>query len=327
MTNTQPVVCDQLNEVEQPVIRDLSGMSVEKLWSFLENSGFIYPQKRQTIDFESAKKTLSKLMNTNNVFKGLVVTRGSSIYAHLSAVRVYDKVWMVQHMASRPYKREKVSHALMLNLALLEYFEQSSNIEWIRATYRHENKRVSRLYEALAASVSRPELSIVQYFNCMRLSGPTFEVPTSTCLEVRHSSSETLPLLGKDTKEYFNCISDDYKKIGLERRQEFFLVYRSGTLVGYSVLEVSSHGLNLSELTNAFCVFMVQEDPEALSLLIQVSANYYKSLGRRHVIALVEDVVVPHFKALGFEHFKRYTFWTWHQSLCRQFHDYIKGWK
>lgn len=320
MINVQPEAGDQL-EIEQPVVADMSGMSAEKIWSFLEDSGFIYPQKRQMVDQDSAKATLAKLMHKNNVFKGLVVTRGSSIYAHLSAVRVYDKVWMVQHMASRPYRKEKVSHALMLNLAMLEYFEQSSDIEWIRATYRHENKRVSRLYEALAAQVSRPGLSITQYYNCMRLSDHTFEVPVSAYLEVK-----ALPNDGLSGFECFRGLPRDYEEAGLERRQEFLGVYHLGILVGYSVLEVSSPGLNLSELTNAFRVFMFIEDPEALPYLIQVSTNYYKSLGRHHVIALVEDDLAPSFEALGFERFKRYTFWTWHQSLCRQFYDFIRNW-
>jgi hypothetical protein len=326
MTNVQPEAGDQL-EVEPPVVTDMSGMSVERVWSFLEDSGFIYPQKRQMIDPDSAKATLAKLMHKNNVFKGLVVTRGSSIYAHLSAVRVYDKVWMVQHMASRPYKKEKVSHALMLNLAMLEYFEQSSDIEWIRATYRHENKRVSRLYEAMAAQVSRPGLSLTQYLNCMRLSDHTFEVPVSNYLEVRVLPNDGLSVLGGNRFECFKGLSVDYENVGLERRQEFLGVYHLGMLVGYSVLEISSPGLNLSELTNAFRVFMFEDDPGALSYLIQVSTNYYKSLGRQQVIALVEDDLAPSLEALGFERFKRYTFWTWHQSLCRQFHDFISNWQ
>jgi hypothetical protein len=324
MINVQPEV-DQL-EVEPPVVTDLNGVSVEDVWSFLEDSGFIYPQKRQMIDTDSARATLAKLMHKNNVFKGLVVTRGSSIYAHLSAVRVYDKVWMVQHMASRPYRKEKVSHALMLNLAMLEYFEASPDVEWVRATYRHENKRVSRLYEALAAQVSRPGLSITQYLNCMRISGPTFEVRAPDHLEMKVLSNDGLPILGGNWFECFKNLSGDYKEIGLERRQEFLGVYRFGKLVGYSVLEVSSPGLNLSELTNAFRVFMFVKDPGALSYLIQVSTNYYKSLGQQQVIALVEDDLATSLEALGFERFKRYTFWTWHQSLCRQFHDFIRNW-
>ena len=319
MTITQPVMCD---EVEPPVITNVSKVSVDRVWHFLEESGFIYPQKRQTINFDAAKSTLEKLRTENEVFKGLVVTRGSTIYAHLSAVKVYDNVWMVQHMASRPYKREKVSHALMLNLALLEYFEQNSDIKWIRATYRHENKRVSRLYESMAAQVANPELSITKYLNCMRLANLPPEVSNPEC-QVRWEP-DGIPTLDGDTCS--NELSRAYAKIGLERRQGHLGVYRSDRLVGYSVLDISPPGLNLSELTNAFRVSMLGTDVAALSMLIQGSANYYRSLGHQHVTALVEDDLVPNLEALGFDQFKRYTFWTWHQSLCRQFHDYISKW-
>jgi hypothetical protein len=241
-----------MEETETPVIKDVENFSVESIWEFLERSGFIYPEKRKIIDFDAAKETLSKLIsNKSSMFKGLVVTRGSSIYAHISAVRIYDKVWMVQHMASLPYKKEKVSHAQILNLSLLEYFEQSSDVEWIRATYRHENKRVSRLYESLANQVSCKELSIIQFMNCMR-SDKVYDLVMNG-LEVRPLPNT---FSGDQKRECFDHISPEYEKIGLERRQRFLGVYRAGELVGYSVIETSSFGLNLSELTSAFRVFM-----------------------------------------------------------------------
>jgi hypothetical protein len=323
-TTTSPLSSE---EDEASVVADIVGMPVESIWDFLEVSGFLYPEKRQLIDFDAAKSTIGKLTQCDsNVFKGLVVLRGSSIYAHISSVRIYDKVWMVQHLASRPYKKEKTSHALMLNLALLEYFERSSDVEWIQATYRHENKRVSRLYESLASQVTNPELSVTQFLTCMRISGTTLEVQTPRHLEVgRLTTSEVLGL--NRGRERFNGLSEEYAKLGLERRQEFIGVFHAGRLVGYSVLEISSPGLNLSELTNAFRVSMLENDPKALSFLIRMSVDHYRHIGQRQVVALVEDQLVQSFKSLGFDAFKRYTFWTWHQSLCRQFHDYISRWQ
>jgi hypothetical protein len=312
---------------EVALVTDVEGLPVECIWNFLETSGFIYPEKRQMIDFDAAKATLGKLIRCwNNVFKGLVVLRGDSIHAHISAIRIYDRVWMVQHMASRPYKRDKTSHALMLNLALLEHFEQSSNVDWVRATYRHENKRVSRLYESLAAQVTDPQLSITQYLNCMRLSGPVAEAPNPSNLEVEPLPDSDLPRCGLDM-ECFQGLSDDYERIGLERRQRSLGVFRAGIMVGYSCLETSSTGLNLSELTNAFRVSMLTKDPEVLAFLVRKSVDFYRVKGPCPVVALVDDSVVPNFESLGFDHFKRYTFWTWHQSLCRKFYDYIKGWQ
>lgn len=306
-------------EDEVSVVADIAGMSVENIWDFLESSGFLYPEKRQLIDFDAAKSTLEKLTRCkNNVFKALVVLRGSSIYGHISTVQIYDRVWMVQHLASRPYKKEKTSHALMLNLALLEYFEHSSDVEWIQATYRHENKRVSRLYESLAAQVQHPELSITQFLNCMRLSGSISETPTRY-LEVGK--------LDNSSRVCSSVLSNEYERIGLQRSQESLGVFHAGRLVGYSTLDLSSSGLNLSELTNAFRVSMLEDDPEALSLLIRMSVSHYREVGQKHVVALVEDPMVQSFESLGFNPFKRYTFWTWHHSLCRQFHDYISKWQ
>jgi hypothetical protein len=125
---------------------------------------------------------------------------------------------------------------------------------------------------------------------------------------------------------HLTSITERYRKIGLERRREILVVSHTERLAGFALLEVSSPGLNLSEVTSAFRVFVLDGCAGVVAeALIRAARRRYLNLGRSHVVALVDDSMVPAFEALGFEHFKRYALWTWHRSLYRQFHDYLLG--
>jgi hypothetical protein len=279
----------------------------------------------------------------NDVFKGTLFVRGSTIHAHISAILVYERTWMLQHLAARSSSKQPISFARLINLALLEYLEQKSDIEWIRVTYRPENKAPARLFRGLAARVSRPELSRVRLMNCMRSSVVDAEPHCPPGVAVRPPAGEDIAfiesymLTHRDTfalqqedlshnELHLESIAQRYRRIGLERRREILVLTHDDRIAGFALLEISSLGLNLSEITNTFRVFLLpKENTTLVAPLIRAARARYLALGRSHVIALVDDATRDAFEALGFEQFKRYALWTWHRSLYRQFHDYLLG--
>lgn len=341
---TQDRLADAIVHAGQPDIKDVRSASLEEVWTFLERSGFIYPEKRRGLQVDAVKDTMACLMSRpNDVFKGTLFVRGSTIHAHISAIRIYERTWMLQHLAARASGKQPISFARLINLALLEYLEQKSDIEWIRVTYRPENRAPSRLFRALAARVSRPELSRVRTMNCMRWSSCSDVGPLTQGISVAPATAEDIAsieaymLTHRNTfaaqqedlqhnELHLEGIAERYRRIGLERRREILVVTQDGAFAGFALLEISSPGLNLSELTNAFRVFLLEETDEAVArALVHAARMRYMALGRSHAIAMVDDALVPVFAALGFEQFKRYALWTWHCSLYRQFHDYLLG--
>lgn|GEM_PF-1640591 len=337
-------LADAIVHAGQPDIKDVRSASPSEVWNFLELSGFVYPRKREALDIEAVKATMTQLTAApNDVFKGTLFVRGSSIQAHISAIRVYERTWMLQHLAARSSGKQRISFARLINLALLEYLEQKSDIEWIRVTYRPENRAPARLFRALAARASRPELSRVRSMNCMRWSVCDTDTPRLPGIVVHApaardiASIESYLLTHRNTfapqqedlqhdELHLETISERYRRLGLERRREILVVTKDDTFAGFALLEISSPGLNLSELTNAFRVFLLDGADHAVAKsLIHAARARYRSLGRSHAIALVDDPQVPVFVSLGFDHFKRYALWTWHRTLYRQFHDYLMG--
>jgi hypothetical protein len=344
-TLAQDRLADAIVHAGQPDVKDVRSAPLDSIWAFLETSGFIYPEKRKGLEIDAVKQTMARLTDEpNDVFKGTLFVRGSTIHAHVSAIRIYERTWMLQHLAARSSGKQRISFARLINLALLEYLEQKSDIEWIRVTYRPENRAPARLFKALAARVSRPELSRVRIMNCMRWSIQcTRTPPDSSAITVRPPTPEDITFIESYMLTHRNTfapqqedlqhnelhlegISERYRRIGLERRREILVVAQDGNFAGFALLEISSPGLNLSEITNAFRVFLVEGTDEAVAkALIHAARMRYLALGRAHAIALVDDTLVGTFDCLGFEQFKRYALWTWHRSLYRQFHDYLLG--
>jgi hypothetical protein len=340
----QDRLADAIVHAGQPDIQDVRSTPSEEVWGFLERSGFIYPEKRRGLDIDAVRSTMTRLTEgPNDVFKGTLFVRGETIHAHISAVRLYERTWMLQHLAARSSIKQPISFARLINLALLEYLEQKSDIEWIRVTYRPENKAPARLFRGLAARVSRPELSRVRIMNCMRSSLRDTDIPCAPGVVVRPPGGnditfiESYMLTHRDTfatqqedlshnELHLEGIAARYRRIGLERRREILVLTHQDRIAGFALLEISSLGLNLSEITNTFRVFLLPDAaPELAAPLIRAARARYLALGRSHVIALVDDGLVRAFESLGFEHFKRYALWTWHRSLYRQFHDYLLG--
>lgn len=343
-TLAQDRLADAIVHAGQPDIRDVRSAPLHELWAFLESSGFIYPEKRRALEMDAVRSTMARLTaQPNDVFKGTLFVRGTAIHAHVSAIRLYERTWMLQHLAARSFGKQRISFARLINLALLEYLEQKSDIEWIRVTYRPENRAPARLFGALASRVSCPELSRVCIMNCMRSSNPGSDgqLPTEVVVGAPSPDDiafiESYMLTHRDifapqqedlsgSELHFHSISERYRKIGLERRREILVVSHHGRFAGFALLEISSPGLNLSEVTNAFRIFLLDGcEHDVAEALIRAARRRYLNLGRPHVVALVDDSVVSTFESLGFEHFKRYALWTWHRSLYRQFHDYLLG--
>ncbi len=341
----QDRLADAIAHTGQPDLRDARGTPFSEIWEFFERSGFVYPDKREGLDLPGTMRTFERLLSgTNEVYKGTIFVRLGTIHAHVSAIKLYRRTWMLQHLAAQPLGKRPQSVARIMNLALLDYLEQKPEIEWIRVSYRPENRAPARLFTALSRHSPDPALSRTTTWTCMRASA---RMTTS----VRSSGQSTLTVGPADdddlqfVENYFlargdmsllqqedlfaddvelSKVSEEYQRVGLLRRREILVARDGPRLAGFALLEHSSPGLNLSELTSAFRVFSASFsalDPRP-SLLAAVR-HRYAELGRDSAIALVEERDAPVFLEAGFEPFRRYAFWTWHRSLYRHFYDHM----
>lgn len=120
-------------------------------------------------------------------------------------------------------------------------------------------------------------------------------------------------------------VEEAYAAIGLMRRREVLIAEQSGRPVAFALIEVSSIGLNFSELTNTFRVFALDDDDddEGRRALIEHARSRYAALGRNVALALAEPRDRELFESCGFRTTKQYACWSCHRATYRACYDYL----
>jgi hypothetical protein len=309
----------------------MTGVEPPAIWQLLERSGFLYAEKKAAVDQLAAQQTLARLAaDESDVFKGAVVIRDGSPHGHIAAIRAYSKTWIVHHLSALPGGRQDSSLARILVLSILEYLEQRPDAEWIRAFYRPENRWPARVFGSVARLMSDSRLSTYQVLRYLRPDGQSAAPVAAPGLRVRPAEPGDLEAaeamfvgranhIGLSAEDLcaselrLDTVAQCYRPLGLERRREVLLAERAGRPVGFALLEISSPGLNLSELTSAFRVFVPGGESQVRQALIAAACARYGQLGRRPA-ALAEVDELPDFAAQGLGASKRYVSWTWHRS-------------
>jgi hypothetical protein len=119
-------------------------------------------------------------------------------------------------------------------------------------------------------------------------------------------------------------IDDVYHDIGLRRRREALVARRDGRLLGFALLEHTSGGLNLSELTSAFRLHALVPEAPVVTALAARARQRYGELGRSLAVGLVQSLDAPAWKAAGFTSVKEYTCLTAHRSLWRRYVEFVQ---
>ena len=107
------------------------------------------------------------------------------------------------------------------------------------------------------------------------------------------------------------------------REGRLLVAERDGRVVGFALLEVSSLGLNFSELTNAFTVHLLEEDEDAHRALVVAAQRRYAEIGRSHCVALAEGEHLLAFEEAGFARVKDYACWTFHRDHMSDLEEYF----
>ncbi|MDH3625457.1 MAG: PilZ domain-containing protein [Myxococcales bacterium] len=326
-----------------PEVSTDEGATCEQIWRFLEESGFLYPAKLAHLDVVAAKKTMNRLIGTpNEVAKAWLVRQDRQIVAHLSSVRLFSSTWGLQHLAATSHKAGG-SWASMLNLALAEYCEQHPKIEWLRVAYRPNNQWPHHVFGRFAHRVNDPNVSDFRILAYMTsLTGVGIRKPNKHRYEIRKfklpdlgaleaclvAEGRSILLSSADvSRERIDMreVTDSFDGLGLTRRREILVAERAGKPAGFALLEISSPGLNLSELTNAATIYCLEHDGELIRALGDAARQRYGQLGYTNCILLTDEQSSEHLAGIGFVKTKEYCHWIWHFTLLRAFYRYVSA--
>jgi DNA-binding NarL/FixJ family response regulator len=334
-------IADAIVHSNQPELRDGTGTPFHVLWNFLQETRFLYPEKLAAIRVDQVESTLKKLLEQpNDVLKTSLVVKDGRIEGHASGLHAYRNTWMLQHLAALASGKSMMTRGRMLNLAVIEYLEQLPGIEWVKIWFRPTNRWPARVFGGFARKLADPDLSHLKtYVYMVSPSTAGAEADGSTtvrpgvsadfgAVEAHFVAAREAVLLRSDDLTSEHLLLDEvakvYANVDLVRRRELLIAERGGRFVGFALLEVSSRGLNFSELTNVFRVYARDVgDRDAKAALVARARARYAELGCETTIGLADQDDVNTFLDQGFRQAKQYSAWTWHRSQYQAFCEHV----
>jgi hypothetical protein len=286
-------------------------------------------------------QTMRALLATNGRLLSTVVVRNeTALEAHISMLRGYEHTCLVQHLAALPISVRDLDASARVSLALTYYGQLRQDIRWVKLFYRPNNAWPSRVFGGFARHLTDPRTSDLRVFHYLvaTTDGPSPTFRDGICVRDADehdlpriedwftSRSRTVEVIANDLKPadvLLGSVSRLYGSAGLYRRRQPMVVERDGRVTGFALLEMSSLGLNLSELTNAFTVHLFEADAQSHLALTASARQRYAELGRLQCIALAEGTDLSLFEAAGFVKVKDYACWTFHRDHMMGLEEYF----
>lgn len=327
-------------KASSPSVAPGERFSAAAIWQLLERAGFLYPEKLLALNGErpAIHRTMERLLTAKHISRTLVYEGLEELEGHVSAVLTYSRTWMVQHLAvlRRP---GALFAALSLNLAMADVFSTLPT-RWVRLIFRPNNSWPARVYGRFARAVAATGASDIRTWTY--LTGPAVdaaigespvEVHPATLAEWSMLEARVRTVTGPiifDADDLsadlalLEPVSAAYESAGLTRRREIVLATRNGSTVGFGLLEFSSPGVNLSELTGAFRVHAFDGSVETELALIAHAQRRYRAAGRPACYALHHSPHLDAYEQRGFQRKRDYSSWTFGVSLIPAFRQHIR---
>jgi hypothetical protein len=313
----------------------------DTLWEFFLRTNFMYPDKHKRLaPMLSQIRRTFELANArpNRLFKSVVFARHRDIVGYVSGLRAYRNTWMSQHLAAAAGGRG----GRLLNFGLAEYFGQNVDLEYFKIFYRPENRWPARVFGGFASNVSDQQISDLRVLGYFTLPTEPAAIPEAPEIEIIEPSANDLALIERHfvsnerglilkandlTRSALGLaeLSAEYQALGMERQRRVLLAVDRGLPVAFALAELSSPGLNLSELLSAFSIhfFGAKRTPAVEHALLRSILRLYREAGRQFAVGLVPADQLGRYQHLPLASAKRYVCWTCHRSLYLRFCDHV----
>lgn len=322
-----------------------SDVSMDALWEFFFETGFIYPKKYRVIQHQRAKfkETYKKLYQDNpEVARHFTYQKNGRIYGHISMVRAYDRAWMIHHHAAKAMQNRRTG--FMVLKLIMHYLNDmhrlpSAHMDYAMCYFRPENKFPDRVFGGFARELGDPRgcsLDLFAYLPYTRLSmGPKlpegWALSPSSDLDLweyeriyRNQSDGLLlealglvpPVTGHASLEAV------YERIGLTRQSSVYSLSYQGELCALLIANSSDLGFNLSELLNGIKVLVAKPDALPWSVLSVAIARLTSDYPMERIPVLFYPTSYVEENNVPFE--KHYQLWILSVQWGNEYLEYVQ---
>ncbi len=270
-------------DVAGNLVKDVTEEDLDLLWEFMFETNFIYQDKRRLLQGRSKEilQTYHRLMSTDNpIVKKLVMKEDNEIKGHVSAIHFYDHAWIIQHLNA--LKSSSTSAAQQVVSSIVNFFYdakamQKADIFYVMSFYRPNNVYPAVLFGETAKRIGDPLKSVafdlsyglyhpseVNDESRQRVEGVVVDRPDdmlrlSNYLIERNMIAFMRACGLSHPQELDMKLKSIYQNQSLFRDRHILSIQEDGAWA-VAMVEESSPGLNLSELTNSIFVMTEGDD-------------------------------------------------------------------
>ncbi|MCD6487339.1 MAG: PilZ domain-containing protein [Syntrophobacterales bacterium] len=344
--DTYGMLSNLLNIID-PHVYVSSEIDMDALWKFFFETGFIYPQKYDSIQSysEHFKETYRKLYKARpEIATHVTYQKNGQVYGHVSMVRAYERAWMVHHLAARPIPGISRHTGLNVLKQLLNYFDgiyrlPSVKMDYMLFYFRPENKFPDLFFGGFARNLKNLSACSMDLFAYKSYqTGSTqnplpdgwllreYSATDSWELEQFYRNRSGGLLLNVLCPEYEHSddktLEEAYKRHGLIRKTKIHSLIHMQKLKAVLVVNQSDLGLNLSELLNGIKVIIT--DPSSLpwnvlSMVLDRLTDIYK-------VDNIPVLIYPHtyFEDNNVPYDKQYQLWIMDTQYGDHYLEYMR---
>jgi len=289
-----------LQQAKDPNTYVSNQVDIDALWDFFFETGFIYPQKYASLanNKEKFKETYTKLYTQRpNIARHFIQMEHNVILSHFAMLRLYEKTWCLHHHAAISGKRKA---GLIVLDRLCDFINDthpidSANTQYTTGFYRTDNKFPVTFYGGATEHLNNPKACSIDDFAYLNFEAVAVDDDSSEHWELSATNKGDL----EDLRGFYeknsggllldafdltpesmgiNTLSDEYAKSGFKREVHHMSIRKDGALKAVLAVNRTDVGLNFSDLTNAFQVFVVDgtgfKHQDLKIMLSQVAARF-----------------------------------------------------
>jgi hypothetical protein len=259
-------------------------------------------------------------------------------------LRYYEHTWLIHHHAARRSASYKAGLKVLDQIGRFANDTHSlygMHMDYLMCYFRPENRFPNRIFGGAARNISRPNICSIDafaYYHFRKETACAKPLPDAWQLqpvliedlaELRswyQSASNGLMIQALDLDFHATekgSLGDEYKKYGLMRERFLYGLRKNGFLKAILMVNMSDIGLNLSDLTDAVTVIVV--DGVGLSLPVVASAlnRVCATHKREDVPILIYPLSYADNQKLPYE--KEYHLWILNAQYGEYYFAYIDG--
>ncbi len=316
----------------------------EALFEFFFETGFLYPHKYAEVagNREGFKNSYLKLYEEGqDLSRHFIYQDNGQILGHFSTIRTHRSTWMNQHHAALSNHRA----GLKVVRAISEFINDSHflnpmNLKYIIGFYRPENRFPNRFFGGFVRSANNIKITSLDefaYFKQADKIGVDWEDQPGEW-EIAPANDNDIVAFKNYYKEQsgglmadafdldlgaYNdtTLIDAYSNAGLKRNRQFYAVRFNDCLKTLVEVQDSALGLNMSELTNAIVIYVIDQDALHKKLLEMIIF----SLSTKHKKQQHPVLVYPrkYAEKLQFKIDKNYNLWTLDLRHTEHYMDWL----